>query len=246
VQEEDLIDFTPELHKEAAAFVSKYDHGPLFTPPSEKGTINLPGWGGGANWAGAAFDPETGLLYVPSITAPIVVTLTKAPGFISHARYIGAVTPLVTTPSGLPLVKPPYGRITAIDLNKGSHAWMIPLGEGPRNHPALKAMQLPPLGWDRRGFLFVTKTLLFAGQEPGQVNRAATPSQGHTLDVDFMKDDPKLYAFDKRTGKLVCAIDLPANATGAPMTYLMNGKQYIIIPVGGGDKPAELVALSLP
>src|SRR5262249_3126370 len=187
VREDDLIDFTPALRQEAVAFVRKYEHGPLFTPPSAKGTINLPGWGGGANWAGAAFDPETGLLYVPSITSPIVVTLVKASGVIAHAGYIGAVTPLIGTSSGLPLFKPPYGRITAIDLNTGKHAWMTPMGEGPRNHPALKAMNLPRLGWDRRGFLLVTKTLLFAGQEAGQTNRSDTPSQGHTLNVDFKK-----------------------------------------------------------
>jgi quinoprotein glucose dehydrogenase len=236
VTENDVIDFTPELKQQALEILRKYDFGPLFTPPTEKGTIYLPGWAGGANWAGAAFDPETGLLYVPSITSPIVVTLRKPTFPPSPANFVGQVTPL-TGPQGLPLFKPPFGRLTAIDLNKGEHAWQIPLGNGPRDHPALRGLILPPLGYPRRGCPLLTKTLLFIGQEG---------STGRTLTGGFILDAPKFRALDKKTGKTIWEMDLPANATGAPMTYMMNGKQFIVVPIGGSGAPAELVALSLP
>jgi quinoprotein glucose dehydrogenase len=247
VMTEDLIDFTPQLRKDALEFISKYDHGPLFTPPTERGTINVPGWGGGANWAGGALDPETGMLYVPSITGPISVKLSKPYPATSHIGRIGTPTPLIEMPSGLPFFKPPYGRITAIDLNKGSHAWMTPLGDGPRNHPLLRNMKLGKLGWPRRGWVLATKTLLFAGQETGEIGRTgAAPAKGHTLDVNFVREEKLLTAFDKRTGKLICEINLPSTASGALMTYAIRGKQYVVVPIGGGDIPAELVALSLP
>src|SRR5207302_2254096 len=115
--------------------VKKYEYGPLYTPPSLKGTINLPGWAGGSNWQGGAFDPETGLLYVASVTAPIVVQVAKTKGDFAYERTLKG---RVDGPRGLPLVKPPYGRLTALDLNRGTHAWMVPLGDGPRDHPALK------------------------------------------------------------------------------------------------------------
>ena len=243
VRKNDLIDFTPALRKEAETIVGKYDHGELFTPPTTKGTIYLPGWGGGANWAGGAFDPETGMLFVPSVTGPIVVTLGKAP--FPHAGYVGTVTPELKLSNGLPLFKPPYGRITAIDLNSGKHEWMVPLGEGPRLDPALKSLHLPRLGWDRRGYVLATKTLLLAGQEAGGGVRRAAAERGHAMDADFNKEERKLWAFDKRTGRLIGTVELPANASGAPMTYALGGKQYVVIPTGAPNQPAELVALTV-
>ncbi|HMX27429.1 MAG TPA: PQQ-binding-like beta-propeller repeat protein, partial [Blastocatellia bacterium] len=127
--EENLVDFTPEIRAEAKKILEQYTNGPLFTPPSEKGTINLPGWAGGGNWWGAAFDPETGMLYVPSISSPITVTLRKPDPARSNFNY-RAMIGSVTGPQGLPLFKPPYGRITAIDLNKGEHAWQVVHGDG--------------------------------------------------------------------------------------------------------------------
>src|ERR1700730_1008836 len=129
VRDEDLIDLTPEIHKEAIDIVTKYDHGPLFTPPSERGTIQIPGVAGGGNWAGAAIDPETAMLYAGTYRLPFVVTVRKPrPGessydFIGEFRYLSG-------PRGLPLLKPPFGSIVAIDMNTGEHRWRIPIGRG--------------------------------------------------------------------------------------------------------------------
>ena len=113
------------------------------------GTLQLPGWVGGANWNGAAYDPETQMLYVPSITAPIRIWLREAPDD-SPFRYLqGPVSVWIDGPRGLPLVKPPWERITAIDLNTGEHAWMVPNGPGPRDHIALQDLALPWLGGQR-------------------------------------------------------------------------------------------------
>ena len=168
---DNLIDFTPELRQEALAIVKDYVTGPLFTPPSirgtglnaTKGTIQLPGSVGGADWQGAAFDPETGLLYVPSITTPFVADLLPGDPAKTNLRYTRGTREWIGGPRGLPLVKPPYGRITAIDLNRGEHRWMVANGDGPRNHPAIKHLNLPPLGNPGRAAPLVTKTLLFVG-----------------------------------------------------------------------------------
>ncbi|HKC89103.1 MAG TPA: PQQ-binding-like beta-propeller repeat protein, partial [Blastocatellia bacterium] len=174
--EDNLIDFTPELRAEAKQILEQYDHGPIFTPPTEKGTINLPGWGGGGNWWGAAFDPQTGMLYVPSITAPIVVKLVKPDPARSNFNYVrggASIGGSVNGPRGLPLFKPPYGRITAINLNTGDHAWMIAHGDGDRKkiNEVIKEMSgkdvdVGPVGAGGGGPL-LTKTLLFVGQGAG-------------------------------------------------------------------------------
>ena len=140
---DNLIDFTPELRQEAIGIVNQYEYGPLFTPPTEKGTIFIPGVGGGGSWAGAAFDPETGILYVPSFVQPMVVTLTKSTDSAVEHAYTGRFA-VLSGPQGLPLTKPPYGRITAIDLNEGNHLWTTPVGHGPRDHPALKHLTCLP------------------------------------------------------------------------------------------------------
>src|SRR5258708_31206550 len=143
VTENDVVDFTPELHKQAMAFLEKYNYGPLFTPPSlEKPTIEMPGIAGGASWSGAAFDPETGILCVSSVTLPHVATLVKSS--VPNTGYIGKMTP-VETMQGVPLWKPPYGRITALDLNTGDHRWMTPAGDLPQSNPVFKQLALPPL-----------------------------------------------------------------------------------------------------
>jgi quinoprotein glucose dehydrogenase len=137
----------------------------------------------------------------------------------------------VPGPQGLPLTKPPWGRITAIDLNTGDHLWMVPNGETPdavKNLPALKGKDIPKTGKQVRGGSLVTKSLLFVG--------AARRLYG----------DPMLQAFDKRTGERIAAIELPAVTTGVPMTYMLNGNQYIVVAVGGQNHPGELVALTLP
>ncbi len=240
---DDLIDFTPELRAEAIEIVKHYVTGPVFTPPSligqgpndTKGTIQLPGSVGGADWTGAGFDPETGMLYVPSMTNPFVANLVSGNPQQTNLRYRASTRELLMGPQGLPLMKPPYGRITAIDLNRGEHAWMVPNGDGPRDHPLLKSLNLPPLGHASRGAPLVTKTLLFA-LDGDQVNTRTPPGGG----------GKKFRALDKATGKTLWETDLDAGVTGAPMTYMYKGKQYIVVAIGGRDHPAEFVALTLP
>lgn len=231
--EENLVDFTPELNAEAKKILNEYDHGPLFTPPTEKGALNLPGWAGGANWWGAAFDPDTSLFYIPSITAPISVKLTKPDAARSNLNFIrggGAFGMPVEGPRGLPLFKPPYGRITAINLNTGDHAWMIPHGDGPRAKVSeLVGHDVGPLGSGGGGPL-LTKTLLFVGQGGG--GRGARAAGGAAV----------LRAFDKASGKVLAEIALPATPSGTPMTYSLDGKQYIVL----ATVDRKMVAFSLP
>ena len=145
---------------------------------------------------------------------------------------------------GLPLVKPPYGRITAINLNTGEHLWMRPIGEGPREHAALRHLHLPPLGWPRRSFPLLTKSLLFVAQQG--ILRGLGPSHAGTDELELQNHEAVLRAFDPDNGALIAQITLPGNASGAPMTYMVEGKQFIVIPIGGAGQPAELVALRLP
>jgi quinoprotein glucose dehydrogenase len=237
--EDDLIDFTPELRAEALEIVKKFKIGPVFTPPSEQGTINMPGWQGGANWGGAAFDPDTGFLYVPSLTDPIVVKLGKPDPARSDFKYVRVGGMKVPGPKGgtnaeLPLYKPPYGRITAYDMNKGDIAWQVANGKGPKDHPAIKHLNLPDLGNAQRSGVLLTKTLLFVPESAGGMGGGGGGGE------------PQFRAFDKATGKIVHEMGLPASAGGTPMTYMVGGKQYIVVAVGGGAKPQDLIALSLP
>jgi quinoprotein glucose dehydrogenase len=232
VTERDLIDFTPELKAEALEIFKRFESGPLFTPPSLKGTLGLPGYGGGANWGGAAFDPETGVLYIPSITSPMLLALGQPDPHRSSFRYTRRGVPDFSGPRGLPLVKPPYGRITAVDLNQGEILWQVANGDGPRAHPLLKALKLPPLGSMGRAGPLLTRTLLFVGEGTGRTG--STVGGG----------GPKFKAYDKVTGAVVWETVLPDHTTGAPMTYLAGGKQYVVVAVG--STPAQLVALSLP
>lgn len=236
--EDNLIDFTPELREEAKKILSQYDHGPLFTPPTEKGTINLPGWGGGANWWGAAFDPESGMLYIPSVSSPIVVKLVKPPAGSSDFNYIRSMSPRdmnISGPKGFPLFKPPYGRITAINMNTGEHAWQVANGDGSRQalNDGLAKLgvkkDVGPVGAGG-GPPLLTKTLLFVPQSAG--GRGGRSGGGGNV----------LRAFDKKTGRVVAEVELPFMPFGAPMTYLAGGKQYIALALGDG----RLVAFSLP
>ncbi|HTH25487.1 MAG TPA: PQQ-binding-like beta-propeller repeat protein [Vicinamibacterales bacterium] len=242
ITENDLIDFTPELRAEALAIFRKYRSGPVFTPPSVagegandlKGTIELPGSIGGADWTGAAFDPETGMLYVPSMTNPFVANLIPGDPTKSNLRYVASTRELLQGPRGLPLVKPPYGRITALDLNRGELRWTIANGDGPRFHPELKALNLPPLGQSVRAAPLVTKTLLFV-TEGDQINVRTPPNGG----------GKKIRAYDKATGQVLWETQLEAGSTGTLMTYLHKGKQYLVVAIGGVQHPAEFVAFSL-
>jgi quinoprotein glucose dehydrogenase len=243
LQQDDLIDFTPELRAEAVEIVKQYVTGPLYTPPSvradgpsaTRGTLQLPGSNGGAAWTGAAFDPETGMLYIPSKTNPFAADLVEGKPGETDLRYRAGTRSLVAGPRGLPLTKPPYGRVTAIDMNTGEHAWMVANGDGPRNHPELKGLNLPPLGQSVRSAAIATKTLLFV-TEGDQSNPRTPPGGGGRM----------FRALDKATGKPVWETGFEAGSTAAPMTYMFNGKQYVVAVIGGQGHAAEIVAMALP
>ena len=234
--EDDLIDFTPELHAEAREIARQYRFGPLYTPPSlvdavegTRGTVEVPGTAGGALWEGGAVNVESGILFVGTSTGPTLMALTHDAEY-SDVEYI-STGPRISGPRGLPLFKPPFGRITAVDMNTGEHLWMKPNGGTPpeiRNHPALRGIELPPTGSPARAVLLATKTLLFAGEG--------------------WRGQPYFRAYDKRTGEIVAEIEIPAQATSLPMTYMHNGKQHIVFAAGDGrtEHAAELIALTLP
>jgi quinoprotein glucose dehydrogenase len=234
----DLIDYTPELKAKALDAIKGYRLGPLFTPPSlvgvngSKGTFTLPG-SGGANWEGGSFDPETGYLYVGSAMRmdTAIYALTKGDPKQTDFDYMG-IAGGAPSVDGLPIVKPPYGRITAIDMNKGEIAWQIANGDTPaeiKNHPLLKGVNLPRTGSQSRAGTLVTKTLLFAGEGYGGL--------------------PVFRAYDKKTGQIAWETALPGGPqTGLPMTYLYKGKQYIAFAAAGNpatQTPATIVAYSL-
>jgi glucose dehydrogenase len=249
--EDDLIDFTPALRAEAKEIVKPFVLGPIFTPGSvrsdestgKKGTIVLPGWYGGANWNNGAFDPETGRYYALSVTSPVVYDLVKPmrkpkdpkPTLdygIDVGQGGGGRHTDLKGPQGLPLTKPPYGRMTAYDMNKGEKLWTVAVGDGPRHHPLLKDLNLPPLGAPGRPVPLVTKTLLFLGEGSEVIFSSA--------------GGRKFRAYDKATGAVVSEIELPAGTTGAPMSYIAAGKQYIVVPIGSKEHEPEWVALGLP
>lgn len=234
-QADDLVDFTPEIARRAAEIAADYRFSELYTPPSlykdpkdgTLGTLHLPSSTGGSNWEGSSYDPETGIIYISSRTATSVLTLVNEPD-ASSMRYIqgGGRTPSV---DGIPLVKPPYGSITAIDLTSGEHVWKIVNGDTPesiKNHPLLAGVDIPPTGKPTRSGMVLTKSLLFFGEGPG--------------------GSPLLHAVDKATGATVAEIELPASVTGVPMTYKMDGKQFIVMTVSDFQNGAKLIALALP
>ena len=236
---DDLVDFTPEIRAMAVEAVKDFRLGPLFSPPmlsvdgGLQGTIQRPYVGGGASWTGAAVAPETGLLYVPSMNRfSVLKYYTPDPADGGNLRYTMrglAAGTQPRMPQGLPLLKPPYTRITAIDLNEGEHAWMQPNGDGNRyrNHPLLRDLDLPPLGGEGHGGPVLTKTLLISALSAGGTD-----------------DGPRLVARDKASGAIVGSVDLPSGAIGTPMTYMYEGAQYIALTIGG--EVPELIALSLP
>ena len=264
ITENDLMDLTPALKAEALEVVKRYRMGPLFTPPvvsSLEGplaTLQVPADVGGANWPGGAMDPENNFLYIHSHTAVFLNGLVPANpaqsdmGYVSgQARAAGpgpgaagggrAAGPGPgrggATVQGLPLVKPPYDRITAYNMTTGDIVWQKAHSSTPdniKNHPALKGMNLPRTGQPGRTFIGVltTKTLLIAGDGGVHTNEA-----GKRLAL--------LRAYDKRTGADVGAVEMPARQTGSPMTYQIDGKQYIVLAVSGNDG-AELLAYALP
>ena len=227
-----LVDFTPELREEAIEIIKRFDWGPLYTASTERGTILTPGVHGGASFSGAAFDPESDILYVPSQTFVSALKLNKGNERTNMDYTFGPAHDgefFVFGDGGLPIVKPPYSRFTAIDMSTGEHLWVSALGDKFRDHPRIKHLDLPRLGTGGRWFPLATKTFLMA-------------SRG-----------PKLEFFDKKNGQLIHDFTVPGHAfpiqalsNGAPITYMYEGRQYIVINVGGISSPAELVALALP
>ncbi len=245
VAESDLIDFTPELHQEALEIVKHYKMGPIFTPPvvskAEGPWATLVSSLSGSNWMGGSIDPETGIVYVGSSHGIIGMGLVPS-GTRSDVGYISGRAPGAQgalTVEGLPLVKPPYSRISAIDLKTGTILWQVPHGDTPdnvRNHPKLKSLTIPRTGRGGAAITLVTKTLVIAG-EKGVV----TMADGRT--------GAMLRAYDKATGRDAGAVYMPAQATGGPMTYMVDGVQYIAIAVGGninGKPQAQFMAFRLP
>jgi quinoprotein glucose dehydrogenase len=207
----------------------------------------MPSAAGGANWRGAALDPETGWLYVPSMTLMMINTLGKGdPNRVKfdYTYSPGEVGWLLTGPDDLPLVKPPWGRITAIDLNRGEIAWVVPHGVGPKDHPMLQGLELPErLGAAANGVLsnggpLLTKTLLFAIQ-----------AEVDPKDMMRMGDQGYLAAWDKASGELLWEQEMKPTPHGNPMTYLHGGKQFVVVSAGGGLagalQPSQLIAYAL-
>ncbi len=241
--EEDLIDFTPELREAALEIASNFVLGDIFTPPIVMGTDDktstyvVPGAGGGANFPGASMDPETQILYIPSVTRPTGMSLIEPPEGTSDWPYVIRYD-RSQGPQGLPLLKPPYRRITAINLNTGNHEWQIPLGKGPTDHPAISHLNLGDLGSVfndvvAEGGLLVTKSLvvsyLAAKDEIG-------PEETGSI----------LVAFDKQSGIKTGELQVDQRLHGPVMSYEHEGKQFIAVAGGGRDKDDELLVFALP
>ena len=233
--EEDLIDFTPELKAEALEIINNYVYGPIFTPASlpdesagKRGTIFVPSAGGGANWPGAGFDPETGVLFVPATNGAFTPYMGTLPEDESNFRYYRLQNRGVVGPRGLPLLKPPYSTITAFDMNKGEILWQVPNGDKMarvEEHPDLEGIDLPPLGGGGRHPVLVTSTLLIHGQDMGY--------------------GPNLIARDKATGEELARIELSGAPQSAPMSYAVDDRQYIALGVNDAPNP-KLVVFALP
>jgi quinoprotein glucose dehydrogenase len=293
---DDIIDFTPELRAQALSQLSRYKPGPLFNPPilgqndGVLGSLSIGNLGGGTNWPGGGYDPDTHTAYLPASNAGINShsLVTPPPGF-SDIRYVRGVagqkfvevfgpgdccaadspraiaqaaaaaatpaaptatppapdTAAAATPSGLPaggltvqglpIMKPPYGLLAAIQLDRGELLWQVPHGDTPdgvKNHPALKGLTIPKTGQNGAVGLLVTKTLVIMGDPQA----TATPRGRGAM----------LRAYDKKTGAEVGTVFLPAPQSGSPMTYSIAGKQYIVVAVSGGPYSGEYIALTLP
>jgi quinoprotein glucose dehydrogenase len=300
---DELIDFTPAMRAEAEQIITKYKIGPMFTPgvlskvEGPLATLTLATAGGGSNWPGGSYDPETHVVYVSSQAAVNQIGMVPGDKSVTDFEYrsgtaraaagaapagggrggrggrggaaqAGAnIVPSPTTAAqnadepqvatgapaaaagrgaapggggltvrGLPLIKPPYGQISAIDLNKGDMLWQVAHGESPdniRNSPDLKGLNIPRTGRTGTAGQVVTKTLVVVGEKG-------------TITLPNGQQGAYLRAYDKATGKDAGAVPMPAPQTGSPMTYMLNGKQYIVVAIGSGNYGAEYRAYRLP
>jgi quinoprotein glucose dehydrogenase len=234
--EDDLIDFTPELREQALEIARNYRMGPIFNPPSlleaedgTRGAFVQPGANGGANIpGGSSVDPESGMLYVATERGHSVIALVPGEESGSNAGYVSTGPGGIRGPQGLELFKPPYGSVVAIDLKQGDKAWHIPNGDTPdsvKNHPALEGVDLPRTGKRSHANVLTTRSLLYY--------------------AEGRRGAPILHAVDKASGEELGEFELPAPGNTAPMTYMHDGVQYIIVSVGGPGSPGEFVALRL-
>jgi quinoprotein glucose dehydrogenase len=250
---DDLIDFTPELHAKAVELVKHYKIGPVFTAPimAQKGgpygVINLPGYIGGINWPGGSYDPEHYMVYTYSQTNPLNIggiIKNDNPSLYGEFAYVHANPPADTpgikpgdlTVEGLPLIKPPYGRITATNLADGTQSWMTPHGETPdyiRNNPALKGLKIPRTGMTGKISPLTTKSLVICGDP-------------QTYTDETGRKGARLRAYDKASGEEKGAVFMPAEQSGSPMTYMLGGRQYIVLAIGGRGFTSEFIAYRLP
>lgn len=247
VSEDDLIDLTPELKQAALKILKRYNHGPLYTPPtmSKAGTLQVPGVLGGISWAGPAFNPNTNIMYVPEFTIPFGIKIKKenAAAYAYSGTWAG-----VGGPDGLPLLKPPFSSITAIDMNTGEHLWKIPAGKGPVDHPAIKHLKLDRVGIPRQSHITLTNDVLFVAPE-GTNAVIGLSTRGNALITQATKGEdeaePYIYAHSAKTGDLIAELKLPGAAFGGLMSYTAKGKHYVIVPTGGAGTPARLIAVQV-
>ena len=238
---DDLIDYTPELRAAAIEALKNHKIGPLFNPPLHRDNDQgyraaywCPGDGGGTNIDGPnAADPETGILYVSTRAAcssRIIVsgeerdTQIEAPTGATFSDYASLRSDNVRGPDDLPLFKPPYSHITAIDMNSGEHLWQLPIGETPErvlNHPQLQGMDIPTTGSGRNAPMLVTKTLFM-------YNGAASDGT------------PQLFFVDKATGEQLGSVEISGPANYGMMTYVHDGKQYVVLQTA-----SKLTAMAL-
>ena len=245
---DDLVDFTPEIRRRAEEIAARHRIGPIFTPITVSepdgviGTLMLPSAGGGTNWPGGSIDPETGIAYLYSFTNVTVLGLINDPersdmNFIrGRARGIPAVDAALNI-DGIPLIKPPWGRITAIDLKQGEILWQVAHGETPdniKNHPLLQGIDIPRTGRIGRVGTLITKSLVIAAESGG------------TITLPSGEEGAYLRAYDKVTGADAGQVVVPAAASGSPMTYMHDGQQYIVFAISGGGFAGELIAYRLP
>ena len=257
ITSDDLIDFTPALRNQALELIDNFTIGPLYTPPSpfsedgNQGTLTVPDAWGSGNWNTGAFDPKTGMYFAISYTNP--GNLGIAPTNVASATMTHSIpreAPSAPKIQGIPLVKPPYGRVTALNMNTGELEWSVPNGDGPRNHPLLRDLGLPPLGIPNRPAPLVTRSLLFVGEGSDAVVGTVPGGGGAYDDPDTGYDESWRWgtlfrAYDKSSGNTVFEIDLSAGTTGAPMTYMHEGKQYIVVAISSRATEPEWVALGL-
>lgn len=240
--EDMLIDFTPELRAKAVEIMKGYAKGPLYLPPVVAGENGLrgtwinPGYGGGAEWTGGAFDPATGILYVPIRHKPYAASVVKGDPARTNYAYVQGRNHVVEGPGGLPILKPPYSELVAVDMHRGEHLWRIPIGGASdivRKNPLLQGLKLDfdRMGqYDIRPSLVLTPELIFMGESgslPGQTG------------------GPDFRAYDKRNGKVLWGQAMPSLVTGGPMTYVHKGRQYVVVTVSQSGRPAEVIALTL-